>query len=53
MRNVYTIQQSKYCTLYFPNPRFSNFAIEYLRENKKFRETDFICSYGAQLESYK
>ena len=28
--------------------RFSNFAIEYLRENEKFRETLFACSYGAQ-----
>ena len=33
--------------------RFSNFAIEYLRENEKVRETVFVCSYGAQVESLK
>ena len=27
---------------------FSNFAIEYLRENEKVRETVFACSYGTQ-----
>ena len=32
---------------------FSNFAIEYLRENEKVRETVFACSYGAQVESFK
>ena len=26
---------------------------EYLRENKKVRETVFACSYGAQVESFK
>ena len=26
---------------------------EYLRENKKFRETVFVCSHGAQVESFK
>ena len=30
-----------------------NFAIEYLCENEKFRETVFACSYGAQVESSK
>ena len=33
--------------------RFSNFAIEYLREDKQVRETVFVCSYGAQVKSYK
>ena len=33
--------------------QFSNFAIEYLREMKKFRKTVFACSYGAQVESSK
>ena len=34
---------------------FSNFAIKYLHENKKVRETVFACSYGygAQVESFK
>ena len=32
---------------------FSNFAIKYLRENEKVRETVFACSYGAQVESFK
>ena len=30
--------------------QFSNFAIEYLRENEKSRETPFACSYGAQVK---
>ena len=30
---------------------FSNFAIEYLCENEKVRETIFVCSYKAQAES--
>ena len=29
---------------------FSNFVIEYLRENEKFRETVFACAYEAQVE---
>ena len=33
--------------------RFSNFAIEYLRENEKVRETVFVYSYRAQVESLK
>ena len=33
--------------------RFSNFAIEYLRENETFYETVFACSFGAQVESLK
>ena len=32
---------------------FSNFAIEYLCENEKDRNTIFACSYGAQVESFK
>ena len=28
-------------------------AIEYLRENDKFCETVFVCSYGAQVEFFK
>ena len=32
---------------------FFIFAIEYLRENEKVRETVFACSYGAQVESFK
>ena len=35
------------------NTRFSNIAIEYIRENKKVRETVFACSYGAQVGSFK
>ena len=31
----------------------SNFAIEYLREKEKSRETVFACSYGAKFESFK
>ena len=27
---------------------FSNFAIEFLRENKEVCETNFVCSYGAR-----
>ena len=30
---------------------FLNFVIEYLCENKKFHESVFSCSYGAQFES--
>ena len=37
----------------FMDTRFSNFAIKYLRENKKFRKTIFSCSYGAHVESLK
>ena len=33
--------------------RFSNFAIGYLHENEKVRDTVFACSYGAQIESFK
>ena len=32
--------------------QFSNFAIKHVRENEKGRETDFACSYGAQVESF-
>ena len=33
--------------------QISNFASEYLRENQKVRETDFACTYEAQVESFK
>ena len=33
--------------------RFSNFAIEYLRENEKVRKTVFACSCGAPVKSFK
>ena len=33
--------------------RFSNFAIEYLRENEKVCETVFACLFVAQIESFK
>ena len=36
-----------------PPGRFLNFTIEYLRKNKKVRETVFACSYGAKVESFK
>ena len=32
--------------------QFSSFAIEYLHENEKIRETVFVCSYVAQEESF-
>ena len=32
---------------------FSNFAIEYLRENEKVCETVFACLFVAQIESFK
>ena len=31
----------------------NDFAMEYLREYKKVRETVFFCSYGAQVEYFK
>ena len=31
----------------YADTRFSNFAIEYFRENEKVRETVFACSYWA------
>ena len=37
----------------YADTRFSNFSIEYLRENENFRDTVFVCSYGAQVESFK
>ena len=37
----------------FADTRFSNFAIEYLRENETVCETIFACSYRAQVESFK
>ena len=37
----------------YADTRFSNFAIEYLLENKKVRELVFACSYGAQVECFK
>ena len=37
----------------YSDTQFSNFAIEYLREKERVRETVFACSYGAQVESYK
>ena len=37
----------------YADTRFSNFANEYLRENEKFRETVFACSYGAQVKFVK
>ena len=33
--------------------RFSNFEIEYLRENKQVRATVFACSHGAQSKYFK
>ena len=36
----------------YEDTQFSNFVIEYLRENEKFRETVFACSYWAQVESF-
>ena len=33
--------------------QFSNFAIEYLCNDKKVHKTVFVCSYGAQIESFK
>ena len=32
---------------------YSNFAMEYLRENEKVIEIGFACSNGAQVESFK
>ena len=32
---------------------FSNFGIKYHSKNEKVRETVFVCSYGAQVESFK
>ena len=32
--------------------RFSNFSIKNLRENEKVRETIFVYSHGAQVESF-
>ena len=29
-----------------------NFAIEYLPKNEKVRKAVFVCSYGAQVESF-
>ena len=37
----------------YADTKFSNVAIDYLRENEKFRETVFACSYGAQVEYFK
>ena len=37
----------------YSDTRFSNFAIEYLREIEKFPETVSACSYGAQVKSFK
>ena len=37
----------------YADTRFSNLVIEYLCENEKVRETVFVCSYGAQIESFK
>ena len=31
----------------------THFFRKYLRENEKVRETFFVCSYGAQVESFK
>ena len=39
--------------LVYADTRFSNFAIEYLLENKKVRERVFACSYRAQVECFK
>ena len=37
----------------YADTRLSNFALAYLRENKKVRDTVVACSYGAQVESFK
>ena len=37
----------------YADTRCSNFAIEYLRENKEVRETVCVSSCGAQVESFK
>ena len=33
--------------------QFLNFAIEYFCKSKNVHETVFVCSYGAQVESFK
>ena len=37
----------------YRDTQFSNFAIKYLRESEKCRETIFAFSYGAKVESFK
>ena len=37
----------------YADTRLSNFALAYLRENEKVRDTVVACSYGAQVESFK
>ena len=38
----------------FEKPQFSNFAIEYLRENEEVHKIVFACSYGPmQVKSFK
>ena len=37
----------------YADTQFSNFAIEYLRENEKVHKTVFACSYGTQIEYFK
>ena len=37
----------------YADTQFSNFAIEYLHEREKVRETVFACSYWVHVESFK
>ena len=37
----------------YADTRYLMFAIEYIHENEKVRETVFVCSYMAQVESLK
>ena len=37
----------------YADTQFSNFAIEYLHEREKVRETVLACSYWAHVESFK
>ena len=39
--------------LNYADTQFSNFAVEYLRENKKVRKIVFACSYMVQVENFK
>ena len=37
----------------YADTRFSNFAIEYVRENEKVRDNVLVCLYGAKVKSFK
>ena len=37
----------------YADTQFSNIVIKYLCENQKVCKTVFVCSYGAQVESFK